>query len=153
MYRWDFSHFYRDDNFRRAVSSFLNPGYLVEDGITALQNAFRVLDEQDYSSLALQISFNFDPHLELHNPKHIRYICWKLSVGNLSLEEFAAQEGVNPASLWKRGSAAMKLFFRVYLSCLRTQLRNERYAIVLNQLNATFKIVSWDVKKSESHTQ
>ena len=133
-------------HFHRALHSQLHPGFTPEDGLKALENVFSVFDIDDWASLDLNLHFNFDPDLVLHNYRHVNYLRWFFEWDVRSLDDIARDEGLSDGNaVHRRARPAMKLLLSVLLPCLRTQLRTERYDLVLLQLNQVFKFPTWKI--------
>jgi hypothetical protein len=143
--------FHANPHTATAITALLNPGCTVADGLSVLHETYRVLDIDDWAAVTLQLHFNFDLALMLHSHRHVHYVCWYFGWDDRSLDEIAADEGLSDGNVvHRRGPPAMKLFLSVLLTCLRTQLRKERYDLVLARLNQVFKFPTWQNQEKKS---
>ena len=136
--------FHANPHTATAITALLNPGRTAADGLSVLHDVYPVLDVHDWATIILQLRFDFDANLLLHNYRHINYLNWYFGWDVRSLDVIAADEGLADGNVvHHRAVPAMKLFLRVLLTCLRTQLRLERHDLALARLNQVFTFPTW----------
>lgn len=140
--------FHDDPHFLAILPLFIHREHAVEDGVAILKYACKVLPFHLQEELEWHVRFNFDLTLCSYHIKHLHFLNWWCGFDPRSLDEIAADEGVNATSIWRRAMPAMKIFIPVWLACLRTALMKEDDFVgenflkqdALKKLNTVFKL-------------